>query len=87
MLPSYYDAVPKAPKYLDGSFASLTAGGTLQKERGSGTSLSKAKGSRGEVSLLSANPAPRRAASERQSDATGVPSKQFRFIATNSWFI
>ena len=54
MLPSYYDAVPKAPKYLDGSFASLTAGGTLQKERGSGTSLSKAEGSRGEVSLLSA---------------------------------
>ena len=60
------------------------AGGTPQKERGSGTSLSKAKGSQGEVSLLSANPAPRRAASERQSDATGVPSKQFRFIATNS---
>ena len=36
-------------------------GGALQKERGSGTSLSKAEGSRGEVSLLSANPAPRRA--------------------------
>ena len=33
-------------------------GGALQKERGSGTSLSKAEGSRGEVSLLSANPAP-----------------------------
>ena len=32
-------------------------GGAPQKERGSGTSLSKAKGSRGEVSLLSANPA------------------------------
>ena len=61
MLPSYYDAVPKAPKYLDGSFASLTAGGTLQKERGSGTSLSKAEGCQGEVSLQSANPAPRQA--------------------------
>ena len=36
-------------------------GGTLQKERGSGTSLSKAEGSRGEVSLLSANPAPQQA--------------------------
>ena len=35
------------------------AGGAPQKERGSGTSLSKAEGSRGEVSLLSANPAPR----------------------------
>ena len=34
------------------------AGGTPQKERGSGTSLSKAQRSRGEVSLLSANPAP-----------------------------
>ena len=34
------------------------AGGAPQKERGSGTSLSKAEGSRGEVSLLSANPAP-----------------------------
>ena len=30
------------------------AGGAPQKERGSGTSLSKAEGSRGEVSLLSA---------------------------------
>ena len=38
-----------------------SVGGTPQKERGSGTSLSKAEGSRGEVSLLSANPAPRRA--------------------------
>ena len=36
-------------------------GGTPQKERGSGTSLSKAEGSRGEVSLLSANPAPQQA--------------------------
>ena len=36
-------------------------GGALQNERGSGTSLSKVEGSRGEVSLLSANPAPRRA--------------------------
>ena len=33
-------------------------GGTPQKERGNGTSLSKADGSWGEVSLLSANPAP-----------------------------
>ena len=32
--------------------------GAPQKERSSGTSLSKAEGSRGEVSLLSANPAP-----------------------------
>ena len=38
-----------------------SAGGAPQKERGSGTSLSKAEGSRGEVSLLSANPAPPRA--------------------------
>ena len=36
------------------------AGGAPQKERGSGTSLSKAEESRGEVSLLSANPAPPR---------------------------
>ena len=36
-------------------------GGTPKKERGSGTSLSKAEGSRGEVTLLSTNPAPRRA--------------------------
>ena len=36
------------------------AGGAPQKEKGSGTSLSKAEGSRGEVSLLSANPALRR---------------------------
>ena len=34
------------------------AGGAPQKERGSGTSLSKAKGFQGEVSLLSTNPAP-----------------------------
>ena len=33
-------------------------GGAPQKERGSGTCLSKAEGSQGEVSLLSANPAP-----------------------------
>ena len=39
----------------------VIAGGAPQKERGSGTSLSKAKGSWGEVSLLSANPAPQRA--------------------------
>ena len=37
------------------------AEGAPQKKRGSGTSLSKAEGSRGEVSLLSTNPAPRRA--------------------------
>ena len=61
------------------------AGGAPQKERGSGTSLSKAQGSRGEVNLLSCQPSP--SASERQSDATGDPSKQFRFIATNSWYI
>ena len=36
-------------------------GGAPQKERGSEASLSKAEGSRGEVSLLSANPAPQRA--------------------------
>ena len=36
-------------------------GGAPQKERGSGTSLSKAKRFQGEVSLLSANRAPRRA--------------------------
>ena len=48
-------------------------GGAPQKERGSGTSLSKADGSRGEVSLLSANPAPRQAARETQSDTTGIP--------------
>ena len=40
---------------------SYAVGGAPQKERGSGTSLSRAEGSRGEVSLLSANPAPRRA--------------------------
>ena len=39
----------------------VSAGGAPQKERGSGTSLSKAEGSRGEVSLLSPNPAPPRA--------------------------
>ena len=39
----------------------VSAGGAPQKERGSGTSLSKAKGSREEVSLLSTNPAPQRA--------------------------
>ena len=37
------------------------AGGAPQKERGSRTSLSKAKGSRGELSLLSTSPAPQRA--------------------------
>ena len=37
------------------------AGVLCRKERGSGTSLSKAEGSRGEVSLLSTNPAPGRA--------------------------
>ena len=37
------------------------AGGTPQKERSSGTSLSKAEGSGGEVSLLSANAAPQQA--------------------------
>ena len=37
------------------------AGCAPQKERGSETSLSKAEGSRGEVSLLSVNPAPHRA--------------------------
>ena len=37
------------------------AGGAPQKERGSGTSLGKAEGSGGEVSLLPANAAPRRA--------------------------
>ena len=30
---------------------------------------------------------PSPSASERQSDSTTVPSKQFHFIATNSWFI
>ena len=30
---------------------------------------------------------PSPSASKRQSDATGVPSKQFHFIVTNSWFI
>ena len=35
--------------------------GALRRKRGSGTSLSKAEGSRGEVSLLSPNPAPPRA--------------------------
>ena len=39
----------------------MRAGGAPQKERGSGTSLSKAEGSRGEVSLLSTNPAPQQA--------------------------
>ena len=38
---------------------------------------------RGEPAVRQPSPS----ASERQSDATGVPSKQFRFIATNSWFI
>ena len=69
----------RAPRW-----APVSVGGAPQKERGSGTSLSKAQGSRGEVSLLSTNPGPWRA---RESDATGVPSKQFPFIATNSWFI
>ena len=36
------------------------AGGAPQKERGNGTSLSKAEGSQGEMRLLSANPAPQR---------------------------
>ena len=43
------------------TFPSACAGGAPQKERGNGTSLSKAEESRGEVSLLSANPAPPRA--------------------------
>ena len=38
---------------------------------------------RGEPAVRQPSPS----ASERQSDAAGVPSKQFRFIATNSWFI
>ena len=51
---SYTDSLSHFQRYLH-------AGAAPQKERGSGTSLSKAKGSRGEVSLLSANPAPRQA--------------------------
>ena len=38
---------------------------------------------RGEPAAGQPNPSAR----ERQSDATGVPSEQFCFIATNSWFI
>ena len=39
-------------------FWGAVAGGAPQKERGSGTSLSKAERPRGELSLLSVNPAP-----------------------------
>ena len=60
-----------------------SAGGTPQKERGSGTSLSKAEGSGGEPAVRQPSPS----ASKRQLDAIGGPSEQFRFIATNSWFI
>ena len=82
----YHKAVYRHSAYLTSMQSTLCAWGALQKERGSGTSLSKAEGSRGEVSLLSANPAPRQARDNqtRQSDVTGIPSKQFRFIATNS---
>ena len=38
---------------------------------------------RGEPAVRQPSPS----VSERQSDPTGVPSKQFHFIATNSWFI
>ena len=51
---SYTDSLSHFQRYLH-------AGAAPQKERGSGTSLSKAKRFRGEVSLLSANRAPRRA--------------------------
>ena len=49
-------------------------GGAPQKERGSGTSLSKAKGSRGEVSLLSANPAPQQARDNQREEGFSLSS-------------
>ena len=45
----------------------INCGGAPQKERGSETSVSKAEGSQGEVSLLSANPAPRQARDNQTS--------------------
>ena len=48
-------------------WAQVSAGGALKKERGSGTSLSRAEGSRGKVSLLSANPAPQTIRRDRGS--------------------
>ena len=59
--------------------------GALRRERGNGTSLSKPKVPRGEVSLLSTNPARREPDTIRSKRR--VLSKQFCFIATNSWFI
>ena len=67
------------------TFPSACAGGAPQKERGNGTSLSKAEGvpRRGEPAVHQPSPS----ASERESDATGVPSKQFHFFAASSRLI
>ena len=51
--------------------SSTTVGAAPQKERGSGTSLSKAEGSQGEVSLLSANTAPREQETIRRDRGSG----------------
>ena len=53
-------------------------GGTPKKERGSGTSLSKAEGSQGEVSLLSANPAPLRASDNQTRQGSGEEVPLYR---------
>ena len=72
-------AVTKTSKTVSNS-----AGGTLQKERQwNFPQQSRGVLRRGEPAVRQPSPS----ASERQSEATGVPSKQFRFIATNSWFI
>lgn len=64
------------------NFGRLLCGGAQEKERGGGTSSAKPWASRGEVSLLSGNPAPRGAASERQSDATGALSSSTLLLQT-----
>ena len=58
----------------------ILAGAAPQREA---MELPSAKPRGGEPAVLQPSPSAR----ERQSDATGLPSKQFRFIATNSWFI
>ena len=49
-----------------------------QKKRGSGTSLSKVEGSRAEVSLLSANPAPLRASDNQTGQGSGEEVPLYR---------
>ena len=62
----------------------MSAGGAPQKERQwNFPQQSRGVPRRGEPAVRQPSPS----GSERQSDSTGVPSKHFHFIATNSWFI